>query len=182
MLLRNTPERFGLLTRVLHWLIAILIIFLIWLGWYMVDLTYYDRWYNASLWWHRALGLLVLALALIKIGWQLHSPAPHAAAATLKPWERKAAKAMHALLMLMMLLIPVSGYLISTAAGKSIPLFAGLEVPALFEVSERLRDLAEDVHEWLAYATAFLVAGHAGAALKHQLINRDGTLARMIWK
>jgi cytochrome b561 len=182
MLFRNTPERFGLVTKLLHWTIALLILFLIWLGWYMVDLTYYDKWYNASLYWHRALGLLVLALALFKIGWQFGFPAPHAASAALKPWERTAARGMHLLLILMMLLIPVTGYLISTSAGKSIPLFAGIEVPALIDVDVQLRDLAIEVHFWLAYATAFLAAGHAGAALKHEFLNRDGTLARMLWK
>jgi cytochrome b561 len=182
MLFRNTPERFGLLTKLLHWTIALLMLFLIWLGWYMVDLTYYDKWYNASLYWHRALGLLVLGLALVKIGWQFRSPAPHATAPTLQPWERAAARAMHLLLLLMMLLIPITGYLISTSAGKSVPLLFGAEIPALFAVDEKLRDLAIEVHFWLAYATAFLAAGHAGAALKHEFVNRDGTLARMLWK
>lgn len=182
MLLRNTPERFGLVSKLLHWTIALLILFLIWLGWYMVDLTYYDKWYNASLHWHRTLGLLVLALALVKIGWQFRFPAPHAASATLKPWERAAARGMHLLLILMMMLIPATGYLISTSAGKNIPLFGGFEIPAIFHVTENIRDLAEEVHEWLAYSTAFLVAGHAGAALKHEFLNRDGTLARMLWK
>ena len=74
MLIRNSADRFGLVTKLLHWLIAILIIFLIWLGWYMVDLTYYDKWYNASLAWHKALGMLVLGLGIAKIGWQLYSP------------------------------------------------------------------------------------------------------------
>jgi len=180
MLLRNSPERFGLLTKLLHWAIALLILFLIWLGWYMVDLTYYDKWYNASLHWHRALGLLVLALALCKIGWQFYSPVPHVT--TLKPWESIGSRGMHLLLLVMMVLIPVTGYLISTSAGKSIPLFAGLELPALVHVDTELRDLAIEVHFWLAYATAFLAAGHAGAALKHQFLNRDGTLARMLWK
>jgi cytochrome b561 len=182
MLFRNTAERFGLVTKLLHWSIALLILFLVWLGWYMVDLTYYDRWYNSSLHWHRALGLLVLALALFKIGWQFRFPAPHAASAALKPWERAAARGMHLLLIGMMLLIPVTGYLISTSAGKSIPLFAGLEIPALIDVDVRLRDLAIEVHFWLAYATAFLAGGHAGAAFKHEFLNRDGTLARMLWK
>lgn len=181
MHLRNTPEAFGLLTRLLHWAVAVLILFLIWLGWYMVDLSYYDRWYNDSLHWHRALGLLVLALALIKLGWQWHSPPPHAAA-SLKPWERSAARVMHRLLFGMMLGVPITGYLISTSAGKNIPLFAGLELPALIEVDARLRDLAIELHFWLAYATLFLAAGHAAAALKHQFVNRDGTLAKMLWK
>ena len=177
---RNSPERFGLVTRLLHWAVALLILFLIWLGWYMVDLAYYDKWYNGSLHLHRALGLLVLALALCKIGWQFYSPVPNVA--MLKPWEKAASRGMHLVLLMMMVLIPVTGYLISTSAGKNIPLFAGLEIPALFDVTERLRDLAEEVHEWLAYTTAFLAAGHAGAAFKHQFVNRDGTLAKMLWK
>ena len=76
MLIKNTPSQFGLLSKLLHWLIAILILGLIWLGWYMVDLTYYDKWYNDSLHYHKSLGILALALALVKIGWHQYTPAP----------------------------------------------------------------------------------------------------------
>ena len=181
MLISNTPLRFGLFSKLLHWAIALLILGLIWLGWYMVDLTYYDRWYNASLHYHKSLGILALALALFKLGWQQYTPAPGPVAG-LKTWEKTGAKLMHYVLWGMMLLIPVTGYLISTSAGKPIQLFNWFAIPAIVDVDEELRELAIDVHFYLAYATLFLVAGHAGAALKHHFINRDNTLKRMLWK
>lgn len=181
MLIPNTPLRFGLFSKLLHWALALLILGLIWLGWYMVDLTYYDKWYNASLHYHKSLGILALTLALFKIGWQWHTPAPGPVAG-LKNWEKTGAKLMHYVLWGMMLLIPVTGYLISTSAGKPIQFFDWFAIPALVDVDEELRELAIDVHFYLAYGTLFLVAGHAGAALKHHFINRDDTLKRMLWK
>ncbi|MBI2993056.1 MAG: cytochrome b [Gammaproteobacteria bacterium] len=180
MLFRNSPDRFGLVTKLFHWLIAALIIFLIWLGWYMVDLTYFDRWYNESLEWHKSLGMLVFGLAVLKIGWQAYSPTPQNPA-PLKPWERTAAAVMHFTLLAVMALLPVTGYLISTSAGKGVAVFGLFEIPPLVKGDETLRDLAIEVHFYLAYGTALLLIGHAGAALKHEFLNRDGTLKRMLW-
>ena len=179
MLIRNTLSRFGLFSKLLHWSIAILILGLIWLGWYMVDLTYYDKWYNASLHYHKSLGILALALAMVKVGWHRYTPAP-APLADLRYWEKTGARLMHYVLWGMMFLIPVTGYLISTSAGKPIQLFNWFAIPALVDVDEELRELAITVHYYLAYATLFLVAGHAGAALKHHFINKDDTLRRML--
>ncbi len=181
MLIKNTPDRFGAPSRLLHWTIAVLILALVWLGWYMVDLTYYDKWYNASLHYHRSLGLLVLALVLVKLGWQCCTPAPRPVAG-LRPWERIGAKLMHWALWGMMLLIPVTGYLISISAGKPVQLFNWFALPALVAVDETLREQAIAVHYYLSYAALALAAGHAGAALKHHFINRDDTLRRMLWK
>ena len=64
MLIRNSGQQFGLVAKLIHWTIALLILGLIWLGWYMVGLTYYDTWYNDSLTYHKALGMIVLALAI----------------------------------------------------------------------------------------------------------------------
>jgi len=179
--LRNTPDSYGLVTKVLHWSIAGLIFGLIGLGRYMVDLTYFDRWYNASLAWHRVLGLVVLLLAALFVGWKAVSPSPlHPRG--LPRLQRIAAVSVHLALMLMMFLLPVTGYLISTSAGKPIDVFGLFEVPVLFPVDRGLRDLAIDVHYYAAYATGVLALGHAGAALKHQFIDRDGLLARMLWR
>ena len=175
----NSRSRFGLFSKLLHWLNAILILGLIWLGWYMVDLTYYDKWYNASLHYHKSLGLLALALALVKIGWQQYTPVPEPVTG-LKAWEKTGAKLMHYVLWGMMILLPVTGYLISTSAGKSVQLFNWFAIPAIVDVDEALRELAIDIHFYLAYATLLLAAGHAGAALKHHFINGDDTLKRML--
>ncbi len=181
MRLTNSATHYGLVSKLLHWVIALSIIGLIWLGWYMVDLTYFDKWYNQSLAFHKAHGMLVLGLALVLFIWKIVSPSP-AEVASMPSWQRVAAHAMHHILMLLMVAIPVSGYLISTSAGKPVSFFGLFDVPALFDKNEEVRDFAIDLHFYIAYGIGFLVLGHAGAAIKHQLIDRDGTLARMIWR
>lgn len=181
MQLHNSPGRYGLVTKALHWLTATLILGLVALGWYMVDLTYFDRWYNQSLLTHKALGMAVLVLGFITLAWRALSPSP-AALPGLPPWQRRASTAVHHLLFVMIFLLPVSGYLISTSAGKSIDFFGWFSIPPLIEVGGTLRDVAIETHFWLAYGTAVLAALHAGAALKHHFIDRDDTLARMIWR
>lgn len=177
---RSSKSEYGIVTRLLHWLVAILIIGLVGLGWWMVDLSYYDRWYNRALDLHKALGISVLALATLKIAWVIADGKP-GFPETMKPWERTAATAVHHLFYLLMLLIPVTGYLISTSAGDGISMFGWFEVPAVMPVGDTVRDIAIELHYWLAYGTAALAAGHAAAAVKHQWIDRDGTLRRMIW-
>ena len=177
---RSAGSRHDVATRVLHWSVAALILGLVWLGWYMVDLTYYDAWYYGSLAWHKALGMVALALGALKIGWVLHArPPPYAA--TLKPWERTAATAVHHLLYAMMLLIPVTGYLISTSEGEGVDLWGLVTVPAVVVAGEEVRDLAIEAHFWCAYGVVVLARLHAGAALKHQFVDRDDTLRRMLW-
>ena len=176
----GSATEYSAITRILHWTVALLIIGLIWLGWWMVDLSYYDRWYNRSLELHKSLGMVVLAIAAAKIAWVVYEGKP-AFPDTIELWERYAATAVHHLFYLLMLLIPVTGYVISTSAGDGISIFGLLQVPAVLPVSETLRDVAIELHFWLSYATAALVAVHAVAALKHQFVDRDGTLRRMLW-
>lgn len=173
-------ERYDLVTRCLHWTAATLIIGLLWLGWYMVDLGYYDRWYNASLHWHKSLGMLALVLGAVKVCWAVARRAP-ALPAGMAAWERVSARSVHAILLVMMVAIPATGYVISTSAGDGVSVFGWLEAPALLPGSERLRDLAVELHYYLAYVTAALVVVHGLGAFKHQLIDRDGTMRRMLW-
>ena len=178
-MLRNSNDRYGVVTKLLHWAIALLILSLSGLGIYMVDLTYYDRWYNASLTAHKALGILALELGIFKILWASCSRTP-ALPERMRPWERFAARAMHSVLFAMMVLIPLSGYAISTSDGAAVSFFGLYEVPAVIPSFEGMNELASEIHYYLAYLTLALVALHAGAALKHQFINRDGTLSRML--
>ena len=178
---KNTHTNYGLVSKSFHWLIGLLIIGLIWLGWYMVDLTYFDKWYNESLSAHKALGMVVLALALIKLGWGIYSPTPQLDDA-LSRWQRLAAKSAHHLLTLMMYLIPLTGYFISISAGRGISMFGWFELPAIVAVDDQTRELAVELHFYLAYGSAAVVLGHIGAALKHQFLDKDGTLLRMLWR
>lgn len=179
MLIKNTIDKFGLITKILHWVIAVLIIGLIYLGWYMVDLTYYDKWYNSSLSWHKSLGMIVIALVLIKICWQLYTPAPESVVG-LKFWEAISAYIMHIILLFLMLAIPVSGYIISSSAGQSIPVFDWFSIPAILKITATVRDWAIALHFYMAYGTAGLVTIHVIAAIKHQFIDKNNTLKRML--
>lgn len=178
-MLRNSADSYGLVSKLLHWAIAVLIFTLIGLGWYMVDLTYYDRWYNRSLTWHKSLGMIVLMLGGLFVLWRLSNRSP-GYPDTLPRWQQHAATATHHFLLLMMVLIPTTGYLISSSAGKAVDIFNWVAVPALFPINDEVRDLAILIHYWCAYGVGVLALGHAGAALKHQFVDRDGILRRML--
>jgi cytochrome b561 len=178
--LANGAHAYGVVTRVLHWTVALLILVLIALGWWMVGLSYYDRWYLDALETHKALGMIALALGSAKVVWYLGNQKV-ALAAGVRHWERIAARSVHGTFLVLMVLIPCSGYLISTSAGDGISMFGLFDVPALVARDERVRDLAIAVHYYAAYAIGALALLHAGAALKHQFLDRDGTLRRMLW-
>ncbi len=180
MNLYNTKTGFGLVSKLLHWLIALGIIGLIALGWWMVGLSYYDPWYNASLELHKDFGMVVLLLVFAKFCWQVANRPPGPGAG-LKPWERKASHAMHWVLYVLMLAVPVTGYMITTAAGQGVSVFGLFEVPAILPQSETARELATDIHYYFSYGAIALILGHAGAALKHHFVDKDDTLIRMTW-
>ena len=176
------PARHGRVARTMHWLIAALILSLVALGAWLVAAGYYDRWYGDALFWHRALGLLVLPLAAFYIVWRgvRAQPAP---VAGLAAWERVAATGAHRAFFVLMFALPASGYLISAAAGAPIPLPGGLAIPAPasfgVEIGDDLRAFAEQAHYWLGYGVAALAAIHAAAAFKHQWFDGNGVLRRM---
>ncbi len=180
-MLRNTPARYGIVSKCLHWLLAAMMLGLGWLGWYMVDLSYFDPWYHDALEWHKALGVLVLAVAVVKAGWVLRSPLPELQG-DLPGWQRIAARTVHVALFASTLLLPLTGYIISTSDGKGVSMFGLFDVPALLPRDTGMRDRAIELHFYLAYAMLSLACAHALAALKHQFVNRDGTLARMLWR
>ena len=176
---RSGAGHYGIVASGLHWAIALLITGLVGLGAWMVGLTYYDPWYNDSLALHKAIGIVVLALALAKFGWKLADRYP-AYGPEVKPHERAGATAMHWLLNGLMVLLPVTGYLISTSEGAGIGMFGLFDVPAFFEVTTGTRDLAINIHYYVAYGGIGLVGLHVLAALKHHFVDRGSTLRRML--
>ena len=176
---RSGRDHYGLVAIGFHWSIAILFVGLIGLGAWMVGLTYYDPWYNDSLALHKAIGIVVLALALAKLGWKLADRKP-GFAPEVRPYERAGATATHWILSALLIVLPVTGYLISTSEGAGIDMFGLFEVPAFFDVTAVTRDLAIDLHYYLAYGGIALVGIHAGAGLKHTFIDKGSTLIRML--
>ncbi len=170
---------FSVATRILHWLIALHMLALIPLGWWMVDLTYYSQWYNLAPWFHKMFGVLVfvLGLALLIVKHVKASPPPlenHTA------FEKTASKFAHWVLLTAVITIPISGYVFTTATGDGIDLFGLATLPALFPVSEFWRDVTIDYHIYASYGLLAVIAAHVGGALKHHFVDRDQTLRRMI--
>ncbi|MBF0369703.1 MAG: cytochrome b [Magnetococcales bacterium] len=164
--------------RLLHWVMAILILFLLGLGVYMVELTYYDPDYKSSPDLHRSLGLVVFVLVWVRLAWRLKHPPPppnpnHA------PWEHFVAGATHLALYGLMLVLPITGFLISTAKGHPVEVFGLFEIPAITS-GKMQEEVFGSLHAWLAYGGAGLMGLHAAGALKHHLIDKDDTLMRMI--
>lgn len=174
---RNTLSGWGIVSIALHWLSAVVIVGLFVLGWWMVDLGYYHAWYNLAPWWHRSLGMLLLFATLLRLVWRFTNPTPIAHGHGL---ERLAAHLGHIGLYVLMLLVMVSGYLISSADGRGINVFDWFEVPALLSGLPNQENLAGEIHWYSALALMVLAAIHLLAALKHHLVDRQDTLVRMI--
>ncbi len=168
----------------LHWSSAIVILGLYALGWYMVQLDYYDDWYHAAPTWHKAFGLLWCVVIVLRLVLRFILPRP-AHLPSHATWERRLATLVHLLLYCLLLVIFFTGYLIATADGRAINLFDLVTLPALFSEAqleawlEYPEDVAGEWHELAADTLMLLVALHALGALKHHFIDRDTTLRRM---
>ena len=177
--MRNTSKAYGLVAIFLHWLDALIIILLFAIGFYMVDLTYYDSLYKPLPFIHKSVGMLMVFWFLFRIFWRVTNVSPDPLDGT-TPSERTLAKLAHRGLYLLITIVLVSGYLIPTAAGAGISVFDLFSIPATITGIPNQEDLAGAVHRYVAYALIALVALHAAAALKHHFINHDNTLRRML--
>lgn len=176
---RNSVTRYGLLSILLHWLIAVAVFCMFGLGLWMVDLEYYSSWYKTAPDLHKSIGLSLLALMLLRVCWRKISPPPLPLASHGRRTQL-ASKAVHLLLYVGLFALMLSGYLISTADGRSISVFGLLEVPASLTSIPDQEDVAGVIHEWLAWGLVIFAGLHGLAALKHHLMDRDLTLARML--
>lgn len=177
-MLRNSKDQYGWVTIVVHWLMAIVILGMFAVGWYMVDLTYYDELYKTLPEIHKSIGILLVGALLLRLAWRWSNPSPRPLSR--KPLEVAGARGAHVLMYLLLACIFASGYLISTAEGAPIYVFDWFSVPATITAIPEQEDIAGVIHEYLAYVLMGLVAVHALAAFKHHFVNRDNTLRRML--
>ncbi|RAU18182.1 cytochrome b [Nitrincola tibetensis] len=174
----NTTETYGWISISIHWLMALTILGMYPLGLYIVSLGYYDPGYRIYPNIHRSIGILVACLLIIRLIWSAMMPKPliHSSSSL----ETIAAKAGHISLYLLLMIVVSSGYMISTADGRSIQVFDWFSVPALPFLATRQEDLAGDIHFYASTLMMILVGLHALAALKHHYISKDNTLSRML--
>lgn len=181
MQFRNTIDRYGAIAIFIHWLVAVAVIGLFALGYWMVDLTYYDDWYRRAPDIHRSVGILLLAVMVLRVIWRFINPPP-APLSEHTRLEVLSAHAAHAVLYLLLFVAMVSGYLITTADGSSISVFGWFEVPSVTGQVKGMEDIAGSIHYWSTWAIVVLAGLHALAALKHHVVDRDRTLLRMLGK
>lgn len=178
MRLRNTTERYGAVSLSLHWLMALMIIGLLVLGLYMTAQPDGDsKWSLYGL--HKSFGMLAFVLVVVRITWVISHPKP-GLPNNLNPWERSAARATHGFLYLSMILLPVSGYVDSSAGGYHLAFFDLFDIPKLITKDKGTEELAVLVHSTLAYGVIGVLVLHMGAVAKHHFILRDGVLRRML--
>lgn len=162
----------------LHWLMAVLIVAAFALGTTMVDLNLSPlklRLYA----YHKWLGVTVVLLLVVRLAWRLgHRPPP--LPASVPRWQQHLAGLTHGVLYLLMAVVPVSGWLMSSAKGFQTVYFGVLPLPDLLAKDQALGDLLKAVHDAANDALLVLVVLHAVAALKHHLLDRDDVLSRML--
>lgn len=176
---RNNESRYGHLSLLLHWGVALTVYGMFALGLWMVTLGYYDSWYHSAPEIHKSIGILLFIVLIFRVIWRWISPPPKALSSYSK-LTRISAHIAHMLLYLILFSILISGYLISTADGQAISVFDWFTVPALFKGEGEQADLAGNIHLYLAWAVVVLSLLHAAGALKHHFIDKDITLKRML--
>lgn len=174
----STVQRYTRTARWLHWVMAALILTLLPLGLYMEGLRFSPE--KLQLYaWHKWAGVTVFLLVLVRIAWRFGHPPPPLPAHFSRPL-RLAAHAGHALLYALMFLIPLSGWLMSSAKGIPTVWFGLLPLPDLVDKHEALGNLLQTVHKYLNWLLMFTLFGHVAAALKHHWIDHDDILLRML--
>jgi cytochrome b561 len=171
--------RYTYTAMLLHWLIALLVVAAFTMGVVMTDIPGLTptklRYYS----WHKWMGVTVLLLAVLRVLWRLGHAAP-AYPATMPRWQQGAARGLHGLLYVLIFAVPLSGYFYSLASGVPVVYLGLVELPVLIDASPTLKPVLKAVHFWLNMLLAASVAIHVGAALKHQFVDRDGTMRRIL--
>lgn len=175
---RSTEQQWGLLAKAFHWLVALGIVALAGIGLYMVGMPLGMAKLKIYLL-HKAIGITVLALVLLRLLWRLidlHPKYP----ANMPRWQVGAAHASHTLLYVLLLAMPISGWVYNSASGFPLPWFGILQLPAITPASKSLAHLALAIHKTAFWVLTTLVVLHIAAALEHHFRQRDAILTRML--
>ncbi len=173
----DDSKRYTRTAMALHWSAAVLVVAAFLVGLWMVPLAISPLKFRAYAY-HKWMGITVFAIAFIHLAWRVVHPAPPPVA--MPEWQRRASEVVHVLLYALMFLSPITGYLYSSAAGVQTVYLNVLPLPDLVGKDKQLANALRLLHVTLNYGFAALIALHAIAAVKHQLIDRDGMIDRML--
>jgi cytochrome b561 len=181
--MKNNSNSYTSTAKVLHWLMAILIISASCIGIYGASLTYgvdaaHDAQKVAIITLHKSIATTTLFLIIARVLWRLTHRPPELLG--MSPMMAKAAHAGHALLYALMIIVPFSGWANSSSAGYTIPVAGLFYIPRLMEKTPTLTPYLSEFHAYIAWFLLIVVIGHVGFAIKHWIIDRDNTLASML--
>ena len=176
MRVKDTQDGYGLVSRWLHWGMALAIIVVFGLGIWIVGLDYQSPYYRIGPDIHRSVGILLFLFLGLRILWRILNIKP--ADTELTAFESKASHVVHWAFYALLAAIMVSGYFISSADGQAVDVFNWFSVPAVTK-QPGLESTAGSIHRWLAYGMMTLALFHTLAALKHHFVNKDQILKRM---
>lgn len=170
--------KFTAVARLLHWLIAAVVIFQVSLAYTMLDQTMGpEKIANYAL--HKSLGVTLFGLALARLIWRWWRPPPPLPL-DMRPWERYFASMTHWLLYGLLFTMPLVGWLSSSAANFSVSYFKIFTLPDLVAPDHELHEQLELAHRWLAYLLFALVVVHVLAALQHHFLRKNNVLISML--
>lgn len=175
--MKNTTGLFALPARVLHWLMAVMILAMLFIGIGMVSSVSERHAWLLRI--HKPLGIAILLLAVVRLAVRLRHPPPPLPA-DLPALQKLAAHASHWLLYALMIALPLVGWAMLSAGGYPVMLSDSLRLPAIFPTSATAFAILRHLHTWLAMLLFLTFLAHLGAALYHGLIRRDGVLASMV--
>jgi len=177
----NTRSRYGAVAVLLHWAMAALLVGLAILGLYMASLpdAGFDTRKVRLVIYHKEFGMAALTLVVIRLAWSATGVQPELAAAS-PEWQNVAARFVHLCFYGLMFALPITGWIMSSAAAIPVSIFGLFYLPDLVPPDDHLFRLMVALHRWLAYGLIGCFAGHAGAALYHHYALRDDTLRRML--
>jgi cytochrome b561 len=172
-------DRFSPLQRLLHWLMALMIIAMLFIGIGMVSTVAPQYWTLVSI--HKPLGIAILVLVLGRLAVRVMRGTPPLPA-DLPPVQRLAAKASHFVLYGLMFLMPMIGWSMLSAGGYPIVLYGPLHLPPIMPHSDALYAILRPAHTVLALLLFATILLHLAAALFHALIRQDGVFDSMAWR
>jgi cytochrome b561 len=171
-----SKERYGLLARLLHWLIVVLIAVQFVLGWTMPEL-HRDTQPVGLIAWHLAVGAALVAAMAVRVVWRLTHRPP---TSNLAPLLETVSRATHFLLYAALLAVPLLGWANASSRGWAVRLLGALPLPALTSTGSTVGHAMGDIHSALAWALLALIGMHIGAALFHRFVLKDTVLQRMM--
>ena len=174
----NSFDSWGAPAKLFHWFIAVLIFAQFVLGWIAINWHLSPTKLNLFVW-HKSLGMLVLLLVLLRLLWRLENTIPALPADT-PVWEYAVARMSHVLLYVLMFALPLSGWIINSAAGVPFSIFWKIPLPVLFAPDKHLAQLAASSHFYLFVVLAALLLLHIVAALRHHFVKRNQVLLQML--